>query len=149
MTANQYNKIDNTYFLIEEKTKAKCVDNNVDFYNYLGVFKRLLINYIIAKENIQKIEKCDFEDKIATRAILNKASFASKTCEIQNAIRLFDICKSKLFEWLDKVNEPYFFILNPIYEYGAGIDRNGYGYKKSILTGTQNMSILTEYYEQQ
>ena len=46
MTAKEYNKIDNTYFLIQEKSKKICNENNIDFYEYLSVFKKLLKNYI-------------------------------------------------------------------------------------------------------
>ena len=45
---------------------------------------------------------------------------------------------------------PYFFILNPIYKFGAGIDYNshikkGYGYIKETCTGINNIDIACDY----
>ena len=150
MTATEFNKIDNTYFLIEEKTKKVCEENNIDFYDYLGVFKTLLINYIKNKNHIEVVKKCDFNDIISTRAILNKANFSSKDNEISLAIKKFELSKQKMFSWLDKTKTPYFFILNPIFNYGAGIDYNSYfskrfGYKKEKSTGIQNVDIASDY----
>jgi len=150
MTATEFNKIDNTYFLIEEKTKKVCEENNIDFYNYLGVFKTLLINYIKNKNHIEVVKKLDFNDKISTRAILNKAVFSSKENEISLAVETFELSKQKMFSWLDKTKTPYFFILNPIFNYGAGIDYNSYfskrfGYKKEKSTGIQNVDIASDY----
>jgi hypothetical protein len=150
MTANEFNKIDNTYFLIEEETKKICEENNIDFYNYLSVFKTLLINYIKNKCHIEVVKKCDFNDEISTRAILNKANFSSKENEIIIATEIFEISKQKMFSWLDKTKTPYFFILNPIFNYGSGIDYNSffskrYGYKKEKLTGIQNLNIASDY----
>jgi hypothetical protein len=150
MTATEFNKKDNTYFLIEENTKKVCKENDIDFYNYLGVFKTLLINYIKNKNYIEVVKNCDFNDKISTRAILNKAAFSSKENEISLAVKTFELSKRKMFSWLDKTKTPYFFILNPIFNYGAGIDYNSYfskryGYKKEKLTGIQNLDIACDY----
>lgn len=150
MKATEYNKIDSTYFLIEEKTKNVCRNNGIDIYNYLGVFKTLLFNYIRDKMFIETVKELDFNDKISTRAILNKANFSTKENEICFAIENFTKSKTKLFNWLDNVEEPYFFILNPIFEYGAGIDYNSwfckrYGYKKVHFTGSKNVEIACDY----
>jgi len=150
MTATEFNKIDNTYFLIEGKTKKVCEENDIDFYDYLGVFKTLLINYIKNKNHIDVVKNCDFNDKISTRAILNKASFSSKEIEISLAVKNFELSKLKMFSWLDNLKTPYFFILNPIFKYGAGIDYNSYfskryGYIKEPLTGSQNLDIAYDY----
>lgn len=150
MTVNEYNKVDNTCFLIEQQSKKLCKENNIDFYNYLGFFMPLLINYIDYKNKIQIVKNCDFENKILTKAILNKANFALKENELELAIQNFNFAKNKLYAWLDKTKTPYFFILNPIYKYGAGIDYNSYfikrfGYVKYKHTGTQNLDIAFDY----
>jgi hypothetical protein len=150
MKATEFDKIDNTYFLIEEKTKKVCKENNVNFYNYLGVFKELLISYIKNKKHINVIENCDFNNSISTRAILNKKNFSTKETEINIANLKFEKSKIKLFDWLDNVKEPYFFILNPIFNYGAGVDYNSYfskkyGYIKEPLTGINNLDIAYDY----
>ena len=106
MTATEFNKIDNTYFLIEQKTKKVCEENNVDFYDYLGVFKTLLINYIKNKKHMEVVRNCDFNDKISTRAILNKANFSSKENEIILAVKNFELSKEKMFSWLYKTKTP-------------------------------------------
>jgi len=103
MTATEFNKIDNTYFLIEGKTKKVCEENDIDFYDYLVVFKTLLINYIKNKNHIDVVKNCDFNDKISTRAILNKASFSSKEIEISLAVKNFELSKLKMFSWLDNL----------------------------------------------
>ena len=150
MTATEFNKIDNTYFLIEQKTKKVCKENNIDFYDYLGVFKTLLKNYIKNKTHIEVVKNCDFNNKISTRAILNKKNFSSKENEINLAKEDFKHSRDKMFSWLDKTKTPYFFILNPIFNYGAGIDYNSwfskkYGYKKDKSTGIQNLDIASDY----
>lgn len=150
MTAKEYNKIDNTYFLIQEKSKKICNENNIDFYEYLSVFKNLLKNYIKNKTYIDVVNNCDFNNKISTRAVLNKANFSSKENEVNSAIVSFNYSKNKLFNWLDKTTDPYFFILNPVFKYGAGIGYNSYvsksfGYKKIYFTGSENSNIAKEY----
>jgi hypothetical protein len=150
MKANKFNKIDNTFFLIEEKTKKVCMHNNIEFYNYLGVFVNLLNNYVKKKHNIEVVKNCDFNDKISTRAILNKAYFSSKEVEINFAIENFELSKKNMFTWLDNTKTPYFFILNPVFNYGAGIEYNSYfvktyGYLKEKLTGMQNLDIASDY----
>lgn len=150
MVATDYNKIDNTYFLIQKKAKEVCNQNNIDYYNYLGVFKTLLFNYIKNKNHIEVVKNCDFSDKISTRAILNKSVLLSKENEINLAVKNFELSKQKMFNWLDKTETPYFFILYPIFEYGAGIDYNSwfcqrYGYKKDCFTGIENLDIACDY----
>ena len=151
MTAIEYNKIDNTYFLIEEKTKENCLNNNIDYYDYLSVFKRLLSSYIKNKEKISIVLHLNFNDKISTRAVLNKRFFLSKEKEMELANNNFKKSKKELFTWLDNVKEPYFFLLNPIYNYNTGLDYNSYfskiyGYKKEKFTGSNNLNICIEYY---
>ena len=150
MTAFEFNKIDNTYFIIEEKTKKVCKENGIDFYDYLGVFKTKLNKYIKNKNGINVVENCDFNDKISTRAILNKANFSSKENEIKDLVKKTEKSKIELFNWLDKTKDPYFFILNPIYYYGAGLAYESYfskkyGYKKDNNTGLKNLEIAFEY----
>ena len=150
MKATDFNKIDNTYLLIEQKSKDICKENNIDFYEYISVFKNLLINYIKNKNHIEVVKNCNFNDEISTRAILNKANFSTKENEINEAVKTFENSKLKLFSWLDKIKDPYFFILNPIYKYGAGVGYNSYfskaqGYKKINFTGIQNLKIAEEY----
>jgi hypothetical protein len=145
MKASEYNEIDNTFFLIEEKTKVVCKENNVNYYNYIGTFKILLNNYATDKKYVEIVKDLDFNDLIATRAILNKKHFSSKESEIILANKKLEISKKKLFDWLDKTKTPYFFILNPIFSYGAGIDYNGFGYKKERFTGIENTNIACDY----
>jgi hypothetical protein len=150
MTANEFNKIDKTYFLIEEKTKEVCEKNNIDFYDYLGGFQNKLNNYFKNYNQIEVIKNLDFSDKISTRAILNRAFFSTKENELAAAYLFLEQSKVKLFNWLDKVEDPYFFILNPVFKYGAGIGYNSYfskryGYKKINHTGIQNLELASDY----
>ena len=150
MTSYVFNKIDNTYFLLEEKSKDFCNQNNVDFYEYLSIFKRLLKSYSLDKIKIKAIEGLNFNDYIKARTILNKSTISSKEYELSVINTQFNKSRIDLFEWLDNTHDPYFFILNPIYKFGAGIDYNshikkGYGYIKETCTGINNIDIACDY----
>lgn len=150
MTKVEYDSIDNTFDLIEQKTIYFCDSNNVNFYNYLGEFKILLKNYIVNKNTIETINNLNWVDPIKVRAVLNTKDFGSKEHETKKHINLFEKSKECLFKWLDNTKDPYFFILNPIYNYGAGSDYNSYfskrhGYKKVDFTGIQNLDIAIDY----
>lgn len=151
MKAIEFNKIEPTWFKIEENTKKMCLKNDVEFYNYLGSFiKFQLFNYIKNKALIKTIKTLDFTDTIGTRAILNKRHFSSKEREIELAENDFNKNKKQLFDWLDKTTDPYFFILNPVFEYGAGISYDSWvskrcGYIKVAHTGIQNLDIAINY----
>ena len=150
MTATDYNKIDNTYFLIEQKAKEVCAKNNIDYYDYLGGFQNLLNNYSKNYNQIEVIKNLDFTDKISTRAVLNRAFFSTKENELASAYLVLEKSKQKLFKWLDKTETPYFFILNPVYKYGAGIGYESnvskrHGYKQSFFTGIKNLELASQY----
>lgn len=153
MKATEFNKIEPTWFKVEENTKKKCIENDVEFYNYLGSFIRFqLFNYIKNKALIETIKSLDFSDTIGTRAILNKRHFSSKERELELAKKDFYKNQKILFDWLDKTKDPYFFILNPVFEYGAGISYESwvhkrYGYIKIAHTGTQNLDIAIDYFK--
>lgn len=150
MKAFDFNKIENTYFLIEEKTKERCIDNNIDYYEYISTFKTLIKNYTKTKNHIKVVENLDFKDFIKARAVLNKIDIMPKPLEIISAKSRFNEAKIKLFNYLEKLKEPYFFILNPMYFYSAGIEHNyyftkRYGYKKELGTGSENIDIAIDY----
>ena len=153
MKAIEFNKIEPTWFKIEENTKKKCIENSVEYYNYLGSFIRFqLFNYIKNKALIEIIKHLDFSDTIGTRAILNKRHFSSKERELELAKNDFYKNKKQVFDWLDKTKDPYFFILNPVFEYGAGISYESwvdkrFGYIKVAHTGIQNLDIAIDYFK--
>mgnify|MGYP000940741532 FL=1 len=72
MTSIDFDKTDNTWRLIDNKLIQVCNDNNVDYYDYVGVFLNLLnkFNSLLSKKNT--IEKLDIKNKLDDRAILNK-----------------------------------------------------------------------------
>jgi len=151
MKAIEFNTIDTTWFEIEENTKKVCIENNVGFYNYLGSFVRFkLFNYVKNKALINTVKTLDFTDHIGTRAILNKQVFSTKERELESATEAFEISQKELFAWLNKTKDPYFFILNPVYQYGAGISYESWidkrnGYIKVDHTGMQNLDIAIDY----
>ena len=151
MKSSEYDKIDPTFLNAEIFAKKKCVDNGVDYYNYLGVFVRFtLFNYIKQKKLIKTIETLDFSNKISVRAILNKRDISAKEVELEEAENIFINKQKELFEWLNKTKEPYFFILNPIFHYGAGLSYGNYlskiyGYSQVDYTGIQNLHIALDY----
>ena len=151
MKSKEFDKIENTYLKIEEKTKKECLKNNVDFYDYLGNFVEYQIyNYRKKKALINRIKDVDFNDKIKVRSTLSKRDFSTKEGEFDLIEKQMNKCKEKLFEWLDKTNNPYFFILNTVFEYGAGmgyksdIDKR-HGYIKVEHSGVQNIDIAIDY----
>lgn len=147
MKALEYDKKEPAFRIIDNKTKKYCEINNIDYFEYIGVFIPLLSKYIKKKALVAVIEKLDFSDKISTRAVLNKAHFLSKETELYNAKIAFDECKEKMFNWLNKTKDPYFFILNPFFKYGAGIQYKGFGYLKVRETGAskENLCIAEDY----
>ena len=88
MTSSEYDKIDNTYFLLEEKSKEFCNQNNIDFYEYLSICKRLLKSYSLDKIKIKAIEGLNFNDYIKTRAILNKSTSSYSLDEIVDLFKI-------------------------------------------------------------
>ena len=153
MKAEEFNKIDPTWFKIEENTKKKCIENSVEYYNYLGSFIRFkLFNYIKSKALIETIKHIDFSDTIRTRAILNKRHFLSKERELELSKNDFYKNQKQLFDWLNKTKDPYFFILNPVFQYGSGISYESwvnkrFGYVKVDYTGINNLDIAIDYFK--
>ena len=153
MKAEEFNKIDPTWFKIEENTKKKCIENSVEYYNYLGSFIRFkLFNYIKSKALIETIKHIDFSDTIRTRAILNKRHFLSKERELELSKNDFYKNQKQLFDWLNKTKDPYFFILNPVFQYGSGISYESwvnkrFGYVKVDYTGINNLYIAIDYFK--
>ena len=149
MTAHEYNKkIDNSYFLHEQEEKKICSKNNINYWDYRGTFLILLQNYLKASNLITTVHKLDFNGEnnlLKVRAILNKKNIANKEFELTIANEALEKVENKLFEWLDKTENPEFFITNTVYKYGAGIDYGGYGYIQIPFTGEQNKWILDKY----
>ena len=151
MKAKEFDKIDYTFRRINNNTIDRCNENSVCFYNYVGDFVNYgLYNYRKLKTLINTINNLDFSDRVSVRATLNKRHFKSKDEELILAKKHFKDRQIKVFEWLDETNDPYFFILNPLYKYGAGIDysnyiSNRYGYTKIHDTGLNNIDIAIEY----
>lgn len=151
MKSSEYDKLDPIFIKLETEFKYKCEDNGVEYYDYLGLFVRYLLpNYVKAKELITTVKGLDFNDIISTRAILNRRNFNGKKQEIDRANEEFRQTAVKLFNWLDKVDEPFYFIMNPLYKYGAGIDYEShistrYGYLKDRFSGSHNLEIAVDY----
>lgn len=143
MTSIDFDKTDNTWRLIDNKLIQVCNDNNVDYYDYVGVFLNLLnkFNSLLSKKNT--IEKLDFKNKLDVRAILNKRDISSKEIELLEAQKKVEKYEKKLFNWLDKTKTPYFFILNPYFLYGYFTDC--YRYNKVFYTGIQNLETAEKY----
>jgi hypothetical protein len=151
MKSLEYNLIEPVFLRLDNKLKNKCLKNNIDYWDYQGVFVRiLLVNYIKYKNSISDIHKLDFSDRLKVKAVLNKAQYSSKQNELDKAQTNLIKAQTKLFKWLDKTKDPYYFILNPIYNYGAGSSYKSnvnpiYGYLKDRHTGIQNLSIAIDY----
>jgi len=123
--------------------ERKCIENNIGFYKYIGEIYYLNLNYQKSNSIIEVINKLDFDDYIKTRAILNKSDFSTKEVELDIAVKKHKKDRLTYFKWLDKLKDPYFFILNPIYNYGC---YKGYlKWRKENFTGLCNLDIAVDY----
>jgi len=86
----------------------------------------------------------DFSNYINVRAVLSQAHFGSKAEEMYIAKLNFDVIEKKLFDYLDTLKNPYFFILHPIYEYRGKL-QTPTGYFKNIAFGIHNLHIACDY----
>lgn len=146
MKASEYREINPFFYNLEQITKASCTVEGIGYHSYLGSFiDCLLYGYIKNKKHFELVKSLDFKDEISTRAILNKANFGSKREEIEDAFKDFNASQEKLFSWLDNCDNPYFFILNPVYYYGWMYKEQKYGYKKARDTGSVNIDIAVDY----
>ena len=44
MKSKEFDKIENTFLKIEERTKKECLKNNVDFYDYAKYLQEKLVD---------------------------------------------------------------------------------------------------------
>ena len=128
---------------MNEIAERKCIENNIGYYRYIGEIYYLNLNYQKSKSIIEVINKLDFDDYIKTRAILNKSDFATKEIELDIAIEKHKNHRITYFKWLDELKEPYFFILNPIYNYGYY--NRVLKWRKENFTGLCNLDIAVDY----
>jgi len=82
-----------------------------------------------------------------------KIAGISKTSNIDSVYNELVGVKSKIFKFLDSVENPYMYLLSPIYEYGSGYDyKNSIGgtsgYKKNRYSGLVNLDLSIEYAKQ-
>lgn len=143
MTAKEYDDINPFFNNLEQLTINKCNESGVNFWNYISFVDFDLKNYITCLNKIITVSKMDFDCPIKTRAILNKKHFGSKEEEIKNLVLILRIKRKKLYDWLDKTKDPYFFIMNNVYRFGCygGVDQ----YKHIEYTGSKNYDIAIEY----
>lgn len=129
----------------------KCANNNIDFFSYVGSFTSMYLRqYYETKKNIEyvkslQVNKLTYNETYNLKNILqNDYQFG-----ISKAIHALEIKFNNLqkncFEWLDKVDEPYFFIYNPLYFYNTY--NNKYGLYKEEATGITkgNHEIAKDY----
>lgn len=128
---------------MNEIAEKKCIENNIRYYEYIGEIYYLNLNYQKSKSIIEVINKLDFDDYIKSRAILNKIDFSTKEVELQLALKIHNNYKFEYFKWLDKLKEPYFFILNPIYNFGYY--NRILQWRKENFTGLCNLDIAVDY----
>jgi hypothetical protein len=128
---------------MNEIAERKCIENSIRYYRYIGEIYYLNLNYQKSKSIIEVINKLDFDDYIKTRAILNKSDFSTKEIELDIAIEKYEKHRITYFKWLDELKDPYFFILNPIYNYGCY--KGDLQWRKENFTGLCNLDIAVDY----
>ncbi len=133
-------------------SKEKCLENNVGYYEYLGSFVYcMLFMYVRYKNNISSLKelkgKTDYKSQYLFRNIAQNDYINGYDYCFEKQSMLFDKARNKIFNWLDKTKEPYFFILNPVYNYNTYMCSGGYGLYKENLTGfnKDTFDLLKDY----
>lgn len=134
------------FFKIEiEKYNIKCIESNVSIDFCYNSLMYLFEKYYNANATIKLLNKLDFKDAFKVKILLNKANFNSKEEEIRLANENLNKIRKELFDFLDTTKDPYFFILQPFYKFGSGINYNPIPYKKDVSSGLINLELATDY----
>lgn len=150
MKASEFDSIVPFYRSILLNLEKQCLLDNIDILDYETVFLNFIEKYHNSLEMIEKIKKLDFNNVSQLKAVLNKSAIHSKAGELRFQEHIYQDSKKEIFNWLDKVSNPYFYLFNPYYKYGANLYCDFYlykiwGYQKSRYTGLKNVGIACEY----
>lgn len=127
----------------KETLKQMCIDNNIDYYAYLAFVDFELFSYAKDKAKIKVVDNLSFNDLHEVKVALNSASITNKKDAMFIANKQFEESKKNLFNWLDKVNDPYKFILTPVYETNGFYNEK----RKCFWTGISAIYIAFDYAE--
>lgn len=131
--------------------KIKCKNNNIHFFHYVGAFANMYLRqYYETKKNIEyvkslELNKLTYDETYKLKDIFqNDYKFGIPRAMLKLDVK-FNNLKKNCFEWLDKVDEPYFFIYNPLYFYNTY--NNKYGLYQEEETGITkgNHEIAKDY----
>jgi len=125
--------------------EAECIKQGFNSNTVATWLFYLLQKYGHERNKIELIKRLDFSDKNKVKVLLNKAFFSTKEDELNLAIDTFETLKKEFFEFLDNTSNPYFFILQPFYKFGAGVSYRKVPYKADNMSGSQNIDIAGDY----
>ena len=119
--------------------------DNICFWNYSGVFQPLLKNYIKTKKNLSILKKLigkkDYNSQFIIKNIVQNKYIEGEQVYMFHAEKDFKEYKNKLFSWLDKTDNQYFYILSPLYFYSTKVFERGYSLYKENNTGVNELNI--------
>jgi len=128
-----------------EKYNTKCIDSKISVNFCYNELMYKFEKYLNQRNKIELIKRLNFKDLFKVKVILNKANVNSKQEELISAQSDFKKTQKDLFDFLDKTKDPYFFILQPFYKFGSGINYTPITYKKDNCSGINNIDIACDY----
>ena len=129
-----------------ENTKNICNSLGIDYWNWLGVYRSVLANnYIISKKAFEILpflySKMDESSLYIIKNITQNNFALGKEHCLKKSEEEFIKYKTKLFNWLDNTDNPYFFIFQPVWHYNTFVSKNGYDAYIEPLSGVCDETI--------
>ena len=122
----------------------KSVNNKITFGRYHYQLVRCdFPKYHFLKNKLAIIKELDFSDYITCRAVLNARYFGTKSEVVKDNTYLFNEVRNRIFKYLDTVDNPYLYLLNPYYEFGGNESYNSYTLNED--SGLNNLDIAFDY----
>ncbi|WNN12344.1 hypothetical protein MA9V2_095 [Chryseobacterium phage MA9V-2] len=147
MTKQEYDKNHGFFKSHDSEITKLCNEASVNYNYFIANFTNQMSKYAKLNIMLANIERCDFDDNMSTKAILNKAIVCSKESELANTTDQLNLVRSKIFDFLDGITAEcvYKIIMLPIFDYGFIFSARKYGYKKSKYNGIVNLDLAMEY----
>lgn len=143
MTAKEYDlNICDFYRKDIESYEKKMYENGITSNASL---EWMMLDFNKSFSLIDTVKQLDFSDFHKCMVVLNRKLIASRDKEIEKATKDYLIKAEVLFNFLDKLKDPYYFILHPIYEYKVMHRKDGY--IKTHNSGIDNLEIAIEYFK--
>ncbi|AGO49712.1 hypothetical protein Phi13:2_gp102 [Cellulophaga phage phi13:2] len=129
-----------------ELVKMKCDSMGVDYWNLLSVYRNdLAFNYLKNKNRNEILRelyrKNDYNSIYLIKNLMQNHYIMGKLHCLKVSENEFNEYSNKLFSWLDSVENPYFFIFQPVWHYSTRVYERGYYPYKEKLSGVSLSTI--------